>query len=147
MLLADHVSTVLANARLNEEVTLQKTLAETLLEAIPPGIVAIDEEAIVRWCNPTAETILGINAAEVLGKSAEAAGSRIAGRAQNAPLGFGRNPPPPAPARFVRRSRGYPGSHARGIAPAKTGADRSGSVLDRSGGEHVARSAQPAGRD
>ncbi len=79
MLLADHVSTVLANARLNEEVTLQKTLAETLLEAIPPGIIAIDEEAIVRWCNPTAETILGLSAAEVLGKPVEATGSRIAG--------------------------------------------------------------------
>lgn len=79
MLLADHVSTVLANARLNEEVTLQKTLAETLLEAIPPGIIAIDEEAIVRWCNPTAETILGLSAAEVLGRPVEATGGRIAG--------------------------------------------------------------------
>ncbi len=77
MLLADHVSTVLANARLNEEVTLQKTLAETLLEAIPPGIVAIDEEAVIRWFNPTAESILGISAADVLGKPVESAGSRI----------------------------------------------------------------------
>ncbi len=77
MLLADHVSTVLANARLNEEVTLQKTLAETLLEAIPQGIVAVDEEAIVRWFNPTAETILGIAAADVLGRPVESAGSRI----------------------------------------------------------------------
>ncbi len=77
MLLADHVSTVLANARLDEEVTLQKTLAETLLEAIPPGIVAIDEEAIIRWFNPTAETILGIAAADVLGQPVERAGSRI----------------------------------------------------------------------
>ncbi len=77
MLLADHVSTVLANARLNEEVTLQKTLAETLLETIPPGIVAIDEEAIIRWFNPTAEAILGIAAAEVLGKPVESAGSQI----------------------------------------------------------------------
>ncbi len=83
MLLADHVSTVLANARLNEEVTLQKTLAETLLEAIPPGIVAIDEEAIVRWCNPTAETILGLVAADLLGKPVEAAGSRLAGALRN----------------------------------------------------------------
>ena len=77
MLLADHVSTVLTNARLDEEVTLQKTLAETLLEAIPPGIVAIDEEAIIRWFNPTAETILGIAAADVLGQPVERAGSRI----------------------------------------------------------------------
>ena len=43
MALAEHVSTVLENALLYEEVTLQKTLAETLLKSIPPGIVAIDE--------------------------------------------------------------------------------------------------------
>lgn len=84
MLLADHVSTVLTNARLNEEVVLQKTLAETLLEAIPPGIVAIDEEGIIRWFNPTAETILGRAASEVLGRSVESAGSRVAGALREA---------------------------------------------------------------
>ena len=62
MFLAEHVSTVLENALLYEEVTLQKTLAETLLKSIPPGIVATDEEAIIRWFNPTAERILGIPA-------------------------------------------------------------------------------------
>src|SRR5437763_37096 len=42
MILAEHLSTVLHDARLYEEVALQKTLAETLLKSIPPGIVAID---------------------------------------------------------------------------------------------------------
>ena len=78
MLLAEHVSTVLENALLNEEVTLQKTLAETLLKSIPPGIVATDEEATVRWFNPTAERILGIAASDALNQPVEAAGSRIA---------------------------------------------------------------------
>lgn len=78
MMLAEHVSTVLENAALHEELRLQKTLAETLLTSIPPGIVACDEDAIVRWCNPTAESILGIAAADVLNQPAEAAGSRIA---------------------------------------------------------------------
>lgn len=78
MTLGDHVSTVLENAVLHEEVTLQKTLAETLLTAIPPGIIASDEDAIIRWCNPTAESILGIKAADVLNKPVEFAGSRIA---------------------------------------------------------------------
>ena len=78
MLLAEHVSTVLENALLYEEVTVQKTLAETLLKTIPPGIVATDEDAIVRWFNPTAEQILGIDAAEVLNKPVEAVGSRLA---------------------------------------------------------------------
>ncbi len=79
MILAEHVSTVLENALLYEEVTLQKTLAETLLKSIPPGIIATDEEAIVRWFNPTAEQMLGIASTDVLNRPVEVAGSRLAG--------------------------------------------------------------------
>src|SRR5919201_2484303 len=78
MILAEHVSTVLENALLYEETTLQKTLAETLLKAIPPGIAATDEQGIIRWFNPAAEQILGIPSKEVLEKPVEAAGSRLA---------------------------------------------------------------------
>ena len=78
MLLAEHVSTVLENALLYEEVTLQKTLAETLLKSIPPGIVATDEAATIRWFNPTAEEILGVDARDALNQPIEAVGSRIA---------------------------------------------------------------------
>jgi PAS domain S-box-containing protein len=78
MLLAEHVSTVLENALLYEEVTLQKTLAETLLKSIPPGIVATDEEATIRWFNPTAEQILGVNAGDAINQPIEAVGSRLA---------------------------------------------------------------------
>lgn len=78
MALAEHVSTVLENALLYEDVTLQKTLAETLLKSIPPGIVAIDEEGIVRWFNPPAESILGLKAADVLNRPVQAAGRKLA---------------------------------------------------------------------
>ncbi|MDQ2867477.1 MAG: ATP-binding protein [Verrucomicrobiota bacterium] len=78
MLLAENVSTVLENALLYEEVTIQKTLAETLLKSIPPGIVAIDEEGMIRWFNPPAEEILGVAAADALNQPAEAAGSKLA---------------------------------------------------------------------
>ena len=79
MILAEHVSTVLENALLYEEVTLQKTLAETLLKTIPPGIVAIDENGTVRWFNPTAEQILGVPVAKVLNKPVEIVGITLAG--------------------------------------------------------------------
>jgi PAS domain S-box-containing protein len=79
MILAEHVSTVLENALLYGEMTLQKTLAETLLKAIPPGIVATDENGIIRWFNPTAEQILGVSSKDVLEKPVEAAGSKLAG--------------------------------------------------------------------
>lgn len=78
MLLAEHVSTVLENALLYEEITLQKTLAETLLKSMPLGIIATDDEAIVRWFNPAAEEILGVRAADALNRPVEAAGRRVA---------------------------------------------------------------------
>ena len=77
-LLAEHVSTILENALLYEEATVQKTLAETLLKSIPPGIVAVDVDAIVRWFNPPAERILGLSGTEALNKPAEAVGNRLA---------------------------------------------------------------------
>lgn len=77
-ILAEHVSTVLENALLYEEVTLQKTLAETLLKSIPPGIVAIDEEGIVRWFNSPAESILGVKSASALNRPVEIVGSKLA---------------------------------------------------------------------
>ena len=78
MILAEHVSTVVENALLYEEVTLQKTLAETLLKSIPPGIVAIDEEGIIRWFNPPAESILGLQTSDALNRPVEAVGRRLA---------------------------------------------------------------------
>jgi PAS domain S-box-containing protein len=78
-MLAEHVSTVLENNLLHQETTVQKTLAETVLKAISPGIVATDHDAIVRWINPSAEKILGTAANEVLNKPVESAGSRLAG--------------------------------------------------------------------
>jgi PAS domain S-box-containing protein len=79
MLLAENVSTVLENALLHDEITVQKTLAETLLKSIPPGIVATDEEGVIRWFNPTAEEILGFSSHDVLNKPVEAAGGALAG--------------------------------------------------------------------
>src|SRR5437588_303862 len=76
--LAEHVSTILENAFLYEEATVQKTLAETLLKSIPPGIVAIDEDANVRWFNTPAEKILGLKGAETLNKPVESVGTKLA---------------------------------------------------------------------
>jgi PAS domain S-box-containing protein len=77
-ILAEHVSTVLENALLYEETSLQKTLAETLLKSIPPGIVATDEDGIIRTFNATAEQILGLSASDVLNKPVEAVGGTLA---------------------------------------------------------------------
>jgi PAS domain S-box-containing protein len=78
MALAENVSTVLENALLYEEVTLQKTLAETLVKSIPPGIVAIDEDGTIRWFNPPAELILGVKISDALNHPAEVVGQKLA---------------------------------------------------------------------
>lgn len=92
-MLAEHVSTILENALLYEEATVQKTLAETLLKSIPPGIVAIDVDATIRWFNPPAEKILGLSGADILNKPVEAVGNRLAGFLREA-LESKTTPPP-----------------------------------------------------
>ena len=78
-ILAENVSAVLENALLYEELAVQKSLAETLLQSMPPGIVATDEEGTVRWFNPTAEEILGLQSSRVLNRPVESVGSALAG--------------------------------------------------------------------
>ena len=92
MALAEHVSTVLENALLYEEVTRQKTLAETLVKSIPPGIVAIDEDGTIRWFNPPAESILGVKTSDALNRPAEAVGQKLATMLRET-LDAGTNPP------------------------------------------------------
>lgn len=78
-ILTEHVSIVLENALLYEETVVEKKLAETLLKSIPPGIVAIDTDANIRWFNPRAEKILGVSSSEALNKPIERAGNKLAG--------------------------------------------------------------------
>ena len=110
MILAEHVATVLENALLNEDVNRQKTLAETLLKSIPPGVVATDEHGVIRWFNPTAEEMLGLSSSGSFAEDSGSAGkqprrvrSRNArelnqsaaaplGRSENAALSFIREP-------------------------------------------------------
>ncbi|WP_372808309.1 nitrogen regulation protein NR(II) [Pontiella sp.] len=76
--LADHISTTLEKALQYEATALQKALAETVLHSIPFGIVACDENAIIRWFNSTAREILQPTEEEIIGQKAEVLGSRIA---------------------------------------------------------------------
>ena len=75
---ADQVSTTLENALLYEELTIQKSLAETLLQTLPTGIVAVDAAGIVRWYSAAAQNMLELPPAEVLQQPIEKLGSRIA---------------------------------------------------------------------
>ena len=76
--IGEQVATLLENALLVEELAVQKTLAENLLEAIPVGILAVSQNGVVRWFNRAAEQILGLTVAETINQPVERAGSRIA---------------------------------------------------------------------
>lgn len=75
---ADHIATTIENALLYEEVARQKSLAETLLHSLPTGIVAVDEQAVIRWFSTAAREILVLPPEKVIGHPVEALGSRLA---------------------------------------------------------------------
>ncbi len=93
MLIAEQVSTTLENAILYEELTVQKTLAETLLQSLPVGIVAVDAEGVVRWYSAAAAGILGLPAGQAMQKPIENLGSRLADVVRRSLQGE----PPPSP--------------------------------------------------
>jgi nitrogen-specific signal transduction histidine kinase len=75
--LAEHAALLLDNALLYDEMTVQKTLAETVLQSIPIGIVAADADGRVRWFNEAAERLLDIAAASVIGEPVARLGGRL----------------------------------------------------------------------
>jgi nitrogen-specific signal transduction histidine kinase len=75
--LSEHVSVILENGVLYDEISVQKTLAETLLHAMPSGIVAVDNRGIIRWFNEGAAKILEQGIDDVRGQPAGAIGSRL----------------------------------------------------------------------
>jgi len=93
--IADHVSTMLENALLYEELTVQKSLAETLLQTLPTGIVAVDAAGVIRWYSAAAQAILDLPAESVLHQPVEKLGSRIADIVRRSLLGETAATPPP----------------------------------------------------
>lgn len=75
--LAGHIATMVDNARLHEDAGRQRALAETLLHALPTGVVAATTDGAVGWFNAAAERILGLEGATLAGRPIEAAGSRV----------------------------------------------------------------------
>lgn len=86
-LAADHVAGALENALLYEEVARQKSLAETLLHALPTGVVAADENGVVRWFSVAAGHLLNLTEEQVVGRPVEALGSRMADQLRRAIAG------------------------------------------------------------
>lgn len=78
VVMAEQITTMIENALLYEEIALQKTMAETLLQSIPTGIVSIDTNGYVRTVNEAAQQCLNVKASSVLNQQVARLGSRIA---------------------------------------------------------------------
>ncbi|HMP72977.1 MAG TPA: ATP-binding protein [Kiritimatiellia bacterium] len=76
--ISDVMAASLESALLYREVTLQKKLAETLLDAVPTGIVFVDAEGMIRWFSPAAAEILDAPAARAVNKAVDVLGSALA---------------------------------------------------------------------
>lgn len=83
----DYLSMLLENALLYNEVTVQKSLAETLLHSLPTGIIAVDGNGVVRWFSTAAEDMLGRKDKDITGKPIEVLGSRLADAVRRAMKG------------------------------------------------------------
>lgn len=82
ILVSDLMAVSLERALLHQEISLQKTLAESLLNALPVGIIYADAEGLIRWCSPAAQTILGGEAPNKTGMPLHALGPRLCAAAQ-----------------------------------------------------------------
>ena len=87
MVFAEHASMALENAMLYEEVRIQKTFAETLLQSMPTGIVAAGEDGTIRWFNAAAERILKTGRADSIGKPVDILGPMLGERMPRTLLG------------------------------------------------------------
>lgn len=84
---ADVMSVSLESALLYKEVSLQKTLAESLLEALPTGIVYADTEGQIRWFSTEAACILDVPQRQAVGKPLDVLGSRLAALGRDTMIG------------------------------------------------------------
>ncbi|MDF3129510.1 ATP-binding protein [Kiritimatiellaeota bacterium B1221] len=77
ILISDLMAVSLERALLYQEVSLQKTLAETLINALPVGIIYADAHETIRWCSPTTQAILGGDNPDKTGKPIQSLGPHL----------------------------------------------------------------------
>ncbi len=76
--LADHISSTLETAFHYEKTTLEKAVAETLLHAIPSGLIACDGSAEIQCFNTAAKEIVEPASEHIIGNRVEILGTAIA---------------------------------------------------------------------
>ncbi|MCC5847759.1 MAG: hypothetical protein JJU29_06650 [Verrucomicrobia bacterium] len=86
MLVTDLMAVSLESALLYQEVAMQKTLAESLLEALPAGIVHTDASGGIQWFSDAAARILELKPSPRTGSPLHILGPRFVELAADLPL-------------------------------------------------------------
>ena len=86
MLVTDLMAVSLESALLYQEVAMQKTLAESLLEALPAGIIHTDGERNIQWFSDAAARILELKPTPRTGSPLQVLGPRFSELAADLPL-------------------------------------------------------------
>jgi len=68
MLLCSHLSVVIKNLSLYEQIVSERNVAENILESSPNGIITVDSRWRINSMNKRAEEILGLDRSRLLGK-------------------------------------------------------------------------------
>lgn len=77
ILIADLMAVSLERALLYKEVNFQKTLAETLINSLPVGILYADAGGTIRWCSPAVCSLLGGEHPDKTGKNLQVLGPEL----------------------------------------------------------------------
>jgi len=79
-LVAGYVGSLVQNSRLREDDVRERSTLESIIESIGDGLVVVDRGRIIRYCNRTAEKILGLAPADVLNAPLQSVCDRLACR-------------------------------------------------------------------
>lgn len=77
-LLAVHLGLVMDNAALHRRVSLQNRERLMIIDNLPAGLIGVDRAGVISGFNRRAAAILGLEAAGLVGRGIEAAGSLVA---------------------------------------------------------------------
>ncbi|MFH0878674.1 MAG: ATP-binding protein [Lentisphaerota bacterium] len=75
--LAEYLSVMLANTLLYDRMMLQNTLLETLMHALPTGVIMAGTDGRIQGFNRMAQDLLGIRPSDVLNQPINVLGSRL----------------------------------------------------------------------
>lgn len=68
--IAGHMGAIAENARLRERTDREKSTLESIISSMGEGLLVIDSQGVLLYCNPAAERLMGLAASDFVGRPA-----------------------------------------------------------------------------